>query len=118
MVRIDELAEAALAGDALALRSLAQEWLAQNECLADAARPTSSDPIVLVISAGLAELLAERRNEPAPRWTREIGAAARPLYLLKSAQRMPRLRTLCENESPPPLRRRNLLAPPTFLQFV
>jgi hypothetical protein len=118
MVRIEELAEAALAGDALCLRSLAQDWLRENPRIADADPPSSSDPLLRVIAAALVELFAERTRQAPPGWARTIGSAKSPMYLVKSARTMPRLRRLCETESPAPLRRRNLLAPPTFLEFA
>jgi hypothetical protein len=118
VVPMEQLAEAALAGDALRLRSLTQDFLSQTARLADTPRPLSSDPLLCVIAAGLIELLAERRHEPAPTWAAQIGATHPPLYLVKSAHHMPRLRRLCESESPAPLRHRNLFAPPTFLEFV
>jgi len=118
MVPVEQLAEAALAGDALKLRGLVQDLLSQTARLADSARPTSSDPLLCVIAAGLIELLAERRHESAPTWATQIGATHPPIYLVKAAHHMPRLRRLCESESPGPLRRRNLFAPPTFLEFA
>jgi hypothetical protein len=116
MTRIDDLAEAALRGDALLLRSLAQDWLRENPRAQHVAPPRSSDLTVRAIAAGLVELFAQRRGELPPSWTANIGPAPRPVYLLRSAQTMSRLRRLCEMESPPPLRHRNLLAPPTFLE--
>jgi hypothetical protein len=118
MVHIEELAEAALAGDALRLRSLAHDWLRENPRIFDVAPPESSNPTIRVISAALVELLADRSHQPPPGWVHGIGSAESPLYLLKSAVTMPRLRKLCETESPWPLRRRNLFAPPTFLDFA
>jgi hypothetical protein len=118
MVDLEQIAKAALAGDALTLRGLTQDFLRQTTRLADSKRPASSDPLVCIVAAGLIELLAERRREPAPPWASQIGAAHPPLYLVKSAQVMPRLRRLCESESPGPLRCRNLFAPPTFLEFA
>ena len=119
MVRPEHLAEAALSGDALRLRSLVQDWLAENPSAVDAAPPPpSADPTVRAVAAALVELLAQRRRQPPPAWTAAIGAAPRPVHLVKSAATMPRLRKLCETESPPPLRSRNLFAPPAFLDFA
>lgn len=122
MVRADQITtlitEAARAGDALQLRSLIQDWLAENPCLAMCPKPELTDSTLLAISAGIVELLAQRRGEPAPAWAKDVGPSDHPVYLLKSAETMPRLRHLCETESPLPLRRRNLFAPPTFLEFV
>jgi hypothetical protein len=118
MVRIEQLAEAALTGDALTLRSLTQDWLAENRRIADCLPPLSSDPTILSVAAGLAELFADRRLELPPHWAAKIEPVHPPLYLVKAAKTMPRLRRLCETESPSALKRRNLLAPPTFLEFA
>jgi hypothetical protein len=40
---------------------------------------------------------------------------AEAVFLVRAAESMPRLRRLCEEQSPEPLRRRRLLAPPDFL---
>ena len=64
------------------------------------------------------ELFADRRNEPPPAWTRDIGPVARPLYLVAAAESMKRLRRLCLAESPEPMRRRRLYAPPNFLEMA
>jgi hypothetical protein len=118
MARIDQLAEAALSGDALLLRSLAQQWLRDNPTLSESVPPQSSDPSILAIAAAFVELFAERRREAAPNWTRSVGGLDHPFFLVRSAERMPRLRRLCEDESPLPLRKRNLFAPATYLQFA
>jgi len=116
MVRIDELAEAALAGDALRLRSLAQDWLAENPDPRRCPPPREGAPDIITVAAALVELFAERRCRPAPPWTRKAGAMSRPVYLVRAAERMRSLRRLCEEESPLPLRRRRLYAPPNFLE--
>jgi len=118
MVRIEQLAEAALAGEALTLRSLAQDWLLENPCMTACPRPAISDPQVLVVSAALVELFADRAGQPPPPWSHSIGPLAQPRYLLRAAETMKRLRRTCETESPLPLRRRNLYAPAEFLQFA
>ncbi|HZZ44595.1 MAG TPA: hypothetical protein VFE58_16795 [Tepidisphaeraceae bacterium] len=118
MVRIEQLAEAALSGNALLLRSLTQDWLGENLRLSEAPEPTTADPTILSIAAGLVELLAQRQHQPPPPWTIKIGAAPHPIHFLKAAQTMRRLRELCETQSPLPLRKRSLFAPPTFLEFA
>ncbi len=118
MVTLEQLAEAALSADALALRSLAQEWLQENPCIADCPKPSSNDVQVLVVAAALVELFADRTGQPPPPWSGSIGPLAHPRYLLRAARTMKRLRRMCETESPPPLRRRNLYAPAEFLLFA
>lgn len=118
MVQIEQIAEAALAGDALKLRSLVQDFLRRRPNLSAIARPQSNDERILAISAALLELFAMRTNQPAPAWTPDVGPVAEPIYLLKATQHMKRLRALCEAESPEPLRKRSFYAPPDFLTFA
>jgi hypothetical protein len=118
MVRIDEIARAALDGDALLLRQLIQDWLRSAPRLCECPAPTSQDSDTRIVAAALLELLAERYGQAPPAWTASVGAFREPFFLLKSANTMRRLRELCESESPWPLRRRNLFAPANFLSFA
>lgn len=118
MVTIEPIAEAALQRDGLQLRHLTQALLRACADLSVVPRPRTSDPRVLAVAAALLELLAGRRNQPAPAWTSEIGTLEEPIFLLEAAARMPRLRRLCETEAPEPLRTRGIYAPPNFLEFA
>jgi len=118
MPGLDELTETALCGDALRLRSLAQDWLRHVGSFAAVAAPMSRDPLRLALAAGLVEMFAERACQPPPAWTQDVLAAPQPLFLLREASAMSRLRKLCEEESPLPLRRRRIYAPPNFLTFA
>lgn len=118
MVRIDDIAEAALHGDALVLRSLTQDWLAVNSEVAECAPPATDDPELRTVAAALVELFAERRGQSPPAWTRLAGRMSAPTFLLQSAHTMRRLRDLCLSESPEPLRRRGLYAPSNYLDFA
>ena len=118
MATIKELAEAAISGDNFALRSLYQDFAHESRRLSDCPRPQTNDKQVLAAAASLIELLAERSKQSPPAWTTEIGALPKPIYLVPSANKMRRLRTLCENESPQPLRKRGFYAPPNFLEFA
>ncbi|MBI4672518.1 MAG: hypothetical protein HY741_12745 [Chloroflexi bacterium] len=118
MVRVEQIAQAALAGDSLQTRSLAQDFLREQTRLQDVPRPETSDMHVLALSAGLVEMFASRRNQTAPAWTKSVGAANESVFLVKSALTMKHLRKLCETESPPPLRRRKFFAPPNYLEFA
>ena len=81
-------------------------------------RPQTGDERVLAAAASLIELFAERSKQNPPSWTKKIGALKEPIYLVPSADKMKRLRELCENESPQPLRKRGFYAPPNFLEFA
>ena len=70
------------------------------------------------VAAGVVELLSGRAGEPPPAWTADVQAAPRTVVLVRAADSMPRLRRVCEEEGPEPLRRRGILAPPDFLTFA
>jgi hypothetical protein len=104
---------------------LGNDVLAARQWVADAGRfrlswtslprPEGLDLVGLVVAAGVVELLASRAGQAPPAWTGGIGAAPAPVLLVRAAARLPRLRRLCEEEGPEPLRRRGVLAPPEFL---
>ena len=116
MVRIEQLAEAAINQDALSLRSLTQDFLRQRPRLKDFPRPMAVDFKTLAAAAALIELFAERLHQEPPAWTREVGPLPEPIYLVKAAASMKHLRALCEQQAPEPLRKRGLYAPPNFLE--
>jgi hypothetical protein len=116
MVTIEELADAALNREALLLRSLMQDFLQASPSLSRYPKPHTSDSRILAAAASLLELLAERLHQPPPPWTKDVGALAEPIYLLKAAASMKRLRELCETQAPEPLRKRGFYAPPNFLE--
>ena len=115
---IEQLAEAALQRDSLRLRSLVQDMTRAHINWSALPRPQTKDVRLLAIAAALAELLATRQNQAPPEWTKEIGALNEPFFLLRSAETMKRLRLLCETQSPEPMRKRQLYAPPNFLEFA
>ena len=118
MEPLEQLARAALDRDHLRLRSLVQDMTRAQTKWSALPRPETSDPRLLSMAASLAELLAARQNQTPPAWTKEVGPLKDPFYLLQSAEKMKRLRVLCETQSPEPLRKRQLYAPPHFLEFA
>ena len=118
MVTIEQVAEAILHQDAIVVRDMVQRFLQQQPTLVHITLPQTDDPQRLAISAALLELFAERSQQAPPSWTQTIPALSEPLYLVRAAHHMKRLRTLCETQAPPPLRKRRLYAPPNYLQFV
>ena len=118
MELIEQLAPAALARDHLRLRSLVQDIVRANMNFSLLPKPAILDPRLLAVTASLVELLAARQNQVPPAWTKEIGPLNEPFFMLESALTMKRLRTLCETQSPEPMRKRLLYAPPHFLEFA
>jgi len=118
MDQIEQLARAALARDHLKLRSLVQDLIRANKDFSRVPRPSTRDSRLLAITASLVELLALRQQQTPPAWTREVEPLKEPFYMLESAASMKRLRVLCETQSPEPMRKRRLYAPPHFLEFA
>jgi hypothetical protein len=118
MVTIEKVAQYALFSDDIKLSLLVEAFLAQNPNLASVPKPLTDNLRVLAVAAGLIELFALRAGQPAPEWTRAVGAIPTPFFLRSSAAKWPRLRQLCLDESPEPLRKRNLYATADFLQVV
>ncbi|MFN0112318.1 MAG: hypothetical protein ACKVZH_25945 [Blastocatellia bacterium] len=118
MVTIEQLAEAALGGESLLLRSLTQDLLRENPRLNEYPKPQTNDSRLLAAAASLVELFAQRLGQTPPLWTKDVGSLPEPIYLLKAAASMKRLRELCETESPEPLRKRGFYAPSNFLEFA
>lgn len=110
-----DLVAALLERDALRSR----QWIADAErarfSWSQVGRPRGLDPLGMAVAAALVELMAERHGTPPPAWTSAVPAAPRRVFLVRAAEELPRLRRLCEEEGPEPLRRRGLLAPPDFL---
>ena len=118
MVRIEQVAEAALAGDALLARSLTQDFFRENSGLVNIPKPMITDAQILAASASLLELFAARLGQAPPEWVKNVAPLTEPVFLLKAAAKMKHLRTLCETESPAPLRKRGFYAPPNYLEFI
>lgn len=118
MVTIEQVAEAALDGDGLQLRSLTQDLMHDTHCISTMPRPATDDARILAVAAALLEMLAERAGQSPPAWVDEVGPAPEPIFLVKAAHTMKRLHALCEAEAPVPLRKRRLYAPPNFLVFA
>ena len=118
MVTIEQIATAILHDDSLLVRALVQEFLDSQPALGEVSRPETDDPVLLAVTAALLELFALRQRQSAPAWTRQVGPVEQPRYLLKAATQMRRLRDLCHDAAPEPLRRRRLYAPPDYLVFA
>ncbi len=110
-----DLVHALVARDALRAR----QWAADAERGAfdwsRVAEPRDLDPLGLAVAAAVVEMMTGRKGAPTPTWTKAVPAAPQRMFLVRAAESLPRLRRLCEQEGPEPLRRRGLLAPPDFL---
>lgn len=113
-----DLVKALLSYDALTARQWVADAQRSGFTWTEVPPPSGLDPTASAVAAGVTELLASRAGQAPPAWTARVPAAPKRLFLVRSAETMPRLRDLCEREGPEPLRRRGLLAPPEFLTFA
>ena len=81
-------------------------------------RPTLVDQAELAVAAGLAELLASRHGQSPPSWAASISGLESPMFLGRQLATLPRSAARARREGPEPLKRRNLLALPNFLNVV
>jgi hypothetical protein len=114
-MNLSDLVRALLSFETLVARQWVAESLREGVVWAAVPAPTDLDSVGLGVAAGVAELLAERAGQAPPPWASSVGVGVAPVWLVKAARTMPRLRELCEAEGPEPLRRRGILAPPGFL---
>lgn len=118
MVTLNEVVEAALSRDGLWLSGATQEFLRTTPRLSDVPQPSSVGEQHLIVAAALLELLALRTGQQAPDWTAKVGSLREPFFLVAEAETMKNTRKMCEQDSPEPLRKRKLLAPPQFLTWA
>lgn len=100
------------------LRLYVQAWLREEPQFTAMPQPTSADLRILCVAAALIELLAQRAGQAPPPWTTAMGALPEPFFVMRFAERPGFTRDLCLNESPEPFRRRNIFAPPNFLEMA
>lgn len=118
MSPLEQIAAQILAKNPLEVRSLMQDYLRRGMPLRLEHAPTSDDPRVCAVTAALAELIAERTTQQAPAWADQIGKLPTPVYLVEAASKSPKMRARVERESPEPLRKRNVFAPPNYLEML
>lgn len=113
-----ELVRAILAGDLLSAR----QWVADAQRAdiewAQVPPPDGLSEREMSVAAGVAELLSARAGAVPPAWTVAVGAQKEPLVLDPGLEKMPRSYARAKTSAPEPLRRRNLIALPDFLNVA
>ena len=117
-VSILDLVQAILAERDLEARQLMVDLQDITQSFSNVAKPDTQNLEELIVAAALVELFATRRGELPPSWTQQIAGLDKPRYLLGDPNRYPRFYARCVQESPEPLKRRNLIAPSDYLTFA
>jgi hypothetical protein len=113
-----DLVDALLRGDTLEARQWVIDAARNGLSWSELPSPEGLSPVGRAVAAGVVELMASRAGQPAPAWALAAPASPTTVFLVRAAETMPRLRRLCEEEGPAPLRKRGLLAPPQFLTWA
>jgi hypothetical protein len=117
-MELHDLVRVLLQRDALAARQWVADAARESILRTDVPLPVGFSAVELAVAAGVVELLASRADQRPPPWTTAIDEAPDPIYLVRAAETMPRLRRSCETEGPESLRRRRVYAPPDFLTIA
>ena len=113
-----ELVRALLAGDLLTARQWVADAQRTHVRWERLEQPGTLDAREMSVAAAIVELLAARSGGTAPLWTKAFGALEEPLVLDPGLEQMPRSFALAKAAGPEPLRTRNLIALPDFLDVA
>lgn len=113
-----ELVNALLAGDLLTARQFVTDAGREDVVWEYVEQPHGLDERELCVAAGVVELLASRAGKAPPAWTKQVGPVHEPVVLDPGLEQMPRSFARAKSAGPEPLRRRNLIALPDFLDVA
>ena len=115
---VRELVRALLAGDLLTARQYVSDLQGRRLDWERIEKPAGLSDQELAVAAGIVELLAARAGATAPAWTSTVGALEEMVILDPGLEEMPRSYARAKAAGPEPLRRRNLIASPDFLDVA
>ena len=112
------LVEAILGGDLLTARQWVADAHRERLDWQNLEYPRGFSDREITVAAGVIELLARRAGKKPPAWTEGVGAGREPLVLDPGLEHMPRSLAHAKISGPEPLRKRNLIALPDFLDMA
>lgn len=115
---IREIVRALLAGDLLTARQWVGDAQRAHVNWKQMTQPRDLSDREMSVAAAIVELLAARMGAAPPDWTKTIGAVTELLVLDPGLEKMPRSFERAKTAGPEPLRRRNLVALPDFLDVA
>jgi hypothetical protein len=115
---VRELAKALLSGDLLAARQWVCDAQRTRASIQLLERPQGLSERELAVAAAVIEMIAERCRVAPPEWTSSVGALPAMFVLDPGLEQMPRSFARAKVAGPGPLLRRNLVAPPDFLDVA
>jgi hypothetical protein len=113
-----DLVAAAVQGDDLTARQLVKDAAREGFSWAHAPALDFTGLRDRAVYASLVELQSSRAGQAPPDWTRDVGAAPEQVFLVRAAQTSNAvLRESLEN-TPEPLKKRNIFALPDYLKVL
>ncbi|HYI13212.1 MAG TPA: hypothetical protein VEK57_29470 [Thermoanaerobaculia bacterium] len=117
-MELRDIVHALLKGDLLAARQWVADARRERIQWERIDRPQGLTDRELTVAAAVVELLATRAEESPPSWADAVGAQEEPLLLDPGLEEMPRSLAHAKAFAPEPLRKRNLVALPDFLDVA
>jgi hypothetical protein len=117
-MELHELVRALLTGDLLSARQYVADARRGNVDWSRLSPPSGYTEREMAVAAAIVELLATRNGSAPPPWTHAVGGLHEALILDPGLDRMPRSFARAKAAGPEPLRRRNLIALPDFLDVA
>jgi hypothetical protein len=102
----------------LTARQLVKDAAREGFSWADAPAPDFRGPRLRAVYAALVELFADRQGKAPPGWTKDVGPAPKTVFLVRAAKKSKAMRRLSEKQTPAPLKTRNVLALPGYLNVL
>lgn len=115
---IRDLVHALLAGDLLVARQFVADAQRIGVQWQNLEQPSGLNDREMSVAAAVVELLASRGGTKPPHWTAAIGGLRELLVLDPGLEEMPRSFARAKITGPEPLRKRNIVALPNFLEVA
>ena len=113
-----DLVLAALRGDDLTVRQLVKDAAREGFSWVDAPPPDFPWTRARAVYASLVELFASRAGKEPPAWTRAVGSAPAPLFLVRAARKSKAMRRESLSSTPDALKKRNVFAVRDYLDVA
>lgn len=117
-MELPDLVRAVLTGNLIAARQWVADAYREGLTWEHLEQPHGLSQREMSVAAGITELLASRRNAAPPSWTTGVGSSPQQVILDPGLEHMPRSFAHAKSEGPEPLRKRNLIALPDFLDVA
>ena len=117
-MELRDLVQALLAGDLLSARQYVADAQRRKVDWSRLSPPDGYSEREMAVAAAMVELLAARNASVPPSWTHGVGGLHEALLLDPGLDRMPRSFARAIAAGPEPLRRRNIIALPDFLDVA